>query len=339
MKSVAVRIFAAALLVVAAAAPSVNAQRTEPEFLWLSPSALGTGKSVLKKLQDAADHGYRLVPLPPSDSLLLVHKPAEPSEPVEYAFVSSAKETEEKAAIGFRLVSSGVMVRTKGATTRTHEYAHVATRLRQSMESELRVAATDGFRVVSLGLVPVLGVSSFVNGVDNTEFVAILERRLNATPSTRAEYIVLSSLKSSTMQRELQAAADRGYRLPSFQGAWGATVLLEKADDADRLEYLVLSTAKIATMEGEMSKAAAEGYRFALALNSGAREFAIVMQRAKGSRVRTHEQVVRAANRIGTLKRETMTDIEKGFLPVGFTSVSGFVHNPEEVMVLERAVR
>ena len=191
--------------------------------------------------------------------------------------------------------------------------------------------------MVALALQPVLGVRSFVTGVDDSEFVAIMERPVQPTGGALPEYIVLSSLKVATMQTELQAAADRGYRL--FDAAWGSTVLLEKIGDADPIDYLALSTANTATMEREMAKASAEGYRFAATLGGGFREFVVVMQRPKGNRLRTHEQVLHAAARLGTLKRETLARMEKGFRVVGLTYVSGFGRNVETVAILERPVQ
>ncbi|HMD37197.1 MAG TPA: hypothetical protein VKH42_19615, partial [Vicinamibacterales bacterium] len=294
-------------------------------------------KAMMRDLQAAADRGYRLVPLPSVSFLMLVQKSADATERVEYVFAWTGKDMDQKAALGYRLVNNFVMVRNKGITVRTHEYSEVATRLRQSMENELLVAARQGFRVVGLALQPIVGVRSFLTGVDDSEFVAIMERPVQPTGAAPPEYIVLSSLKAATMQTELQAAADRGYRL--FDAAWGSTVLLEKTGHADPIDYLTLSTANTATMEREMAKASGEGFRFAATLGSGFREFVVVMQRPKGNRLRTHEQVLHAAARLGTLKREMLTRMEKGFRVVGLTYVSGFVRNPETVAILERPVQ
>ena len=334
-----VTLLLAAAAVVFAGLPPASAQRADPEFRWLSPSTWGTMKGVMRDLQSAADRGYRLVPLPPASFLLLVQKSADSSEPVEYTLAYGGKDMDKQAAVGYRLVSNFVMVRRKGSTARTHQYAEVATRLRQSMEDELRVAVKQGFRVIWLTSQPILGLRSFLGGVDDTEFVAILERPVEATQAAPPEYIVLSSLKVATMQAELQAAADRGYRLLPFEAAWGSTVLLEKAGDVEPIEYLALSTAKTATMQAEIDKASSAGYRFAATLGSGFREFVVVMQRAKGVATRTHEQVLHATTRTGTLKRESLADLEKGFRVAGLTDFDGFARNPETVVILERPAR
>ena len=330
----------AAAMVFAGLAPGANAQRADPEFLWVSPSAWAVNqKGLLRDLQAAADRGYRLVPLPSNGFLLLVQKSVDPSEPVEYIFAWRPKDMNEKAALGYRLVNAFVMVRTKGVTVPTYEYAEVATRLRQSMESELLVAAARGFRVVGLAVQPVVGLMSFLAGPDDAEFVATLERPVQATEAAHSEYIVLASQKVGTMQGELQAAANRGYRLLPLNGAWGATVLLEKTGDAEPIEYLALSAASTATMQAEMNKASASGYRFAATLGSGMREFVVVMQRTNGVRVRTHEQVLHAAARMETLKRELLAELEKGFRIVGLTGFAGFARNAETVAILERPVQ
>jgi hypothetical protein len=328
----------AAVSTVLAGLPAANGQHADPEFRWLSPSTWSVNrKALLRDLQAAADQGYRLVPLPNAGSLLLVRKSADPLEPVEYVFASGGKDMNAKAAIGYRLLNNGVMVRTKGLTARTHEYAEVATRRRESMEHELQVAAKQGFRVVELGLRLIVGARSFA--VSNTEFVAELERPVQPTDLTHPEYLVLSTLKAATMQTELQAAADRGYRLLPLESGWGATALLEKIGEPELVEYLVLSAAKIATMQVEMDKASAEGYRFAGTLGSGSREFAVVMQRAKGARTRTHEQRLLATARLDTLKRESLPELEKGFVVVGLPTAPGLSSNDAIVAIMERPVK
>ena len=316
-----------------------HAQGADPEFIWLSPSTWNIGfKGLLRDLQTAADRGYRLVPLPVTPLLLLVQKSSDGSEPVEYVFASEARDMDAKAAVGYRLVNNNVMVRRKGVTTRTYEYAQVATRLRQSLENELRVAVAKGFRVVDLRLGSVVGLRSFLVGVDDTEFIAILERPAGTTGAAPVEYIVLSSLKVGTMQSELQAAADRGYRLLPFEGAWGATVLLEKFGDPEPIEYLALSTTKTATMQTEMNKASTAGYRFAGTLGRGTREFVVVMQRAKGRPERTHEYVLLGTQRLGTMKRESQAQFARGFRVVGFTT-SGQLTTAESVAIFERSLQ
>ena len=354
MRDVLVRTLTAVVSIAAAIAelPAPAAQRADPELLWLSSFNI---KTLQRDLQTAADRGYRLV-LPTGDyfgfgeRIVLVERTTAQPEPVEYLLLRGAgeeKEMNEAAVKGYRLAGTFnnlfVMQRRRGTTIRTHEYGDVGTRLKQSMENELLVAVARGFRVVGLTTRSVVGIRSMLGGQDR-ELVAILERPVQAAEAVHPEYLILYSLKASTTQAELQAAADRGFRLLPFQGGWGSTVLLEKAGDIEPVEYLVISTAKTGTMQTEMGKASAEGYRFASTFGSGFREFVIAMQRPRGARVRAHEQVVLATSRFKTMERESLAQMANGFRLVGLTSFDSIMgtylgRGPEGVAILERRVQ
>ena len=346
MRSVLVGTLVAVASIGTANADLPAAQREDPELLWLSNPNI---KTLQRDLQAAADRGYRLVPLPTGQfgdffirAVLLEKTTAQP-EPVEYLLLRSG-DVNEAAARGYRFAGAftGVLVmqRRKGNTTRTHEYVALGTRLKHTMEDELLTTVAKGFRVVGL---QTLGLDFPVLHTGQRELAAILERPVQAAEAVHPQYVILYSLKASTTQAELQAAADRGYRLSPLQGAWGSTVLLEKADDIEPIEYVVISAAKTETMQEEIDKASAEGYRFACTLGSGLREFVIAMQRLKGSKARTHEHVLLAASRYKTMERELLTQLAKGFRVVGLTSLDSvtgtfFGRGPEGIAVLERRV-
>ena len=71
-----------------------------------------------------------------------------------------------------------------------------------------------------------------------TSSVAAVLALLSIAPMAEAQvaapdYVFLDTEKTSTLQRELQAAADNGYRLVSGYGSWGRpTVILEKSSRA-----------------------------------------------------------------------------------------------------------
>ena len=153
----------------------------------------------------------------------------------------------------------------------------------------------------------------------------------------KPEYLVLDTAKTSTMQKELQEAADRGYRLVAGQGSWQLSAILEKTPgDAEAIEYVLLSTSKSGTMQKEMDESSAQGYRFASVLGIG-KEVIIAMHRKRGTTARTHRQMLLATSKISTMERELAAEAVKGFSFVGqtvFTSVFGGL---EFVAILERA--
>jgi hypothetical protein len=150
-----------------------------------------------------------------------------------------------------------------------------------------------------------------------------------------ADYVLIDTMKTSTMQKELQSAADRGYRIVPGQGTWLLSALLQKpATEAEPVDYILLATAKSGTMQTEMNAAAAQGYRFASVLGIGP-EVVVCMERRKGATARSHEQKLLATTKIGTMEKELLAEAAKGFRFVGQTVFTNWL-GPEYVAILER---
>lgn len=125
------------------------------------------------------------------------------------------------------------------------------------MQKELNQAAEEGFRFGAF-----MGGSTAFGG---NEVVAVMTR----TPggSGRFAYKLLATSKTSTMQRELQEAADAGYEYKGqsiFESLGGREVvlILERDKDAEprAWEYLLLATSKTSTMQKELTQAGRSGY-------------------------------------------------------------------------------
>ena len=155
----------------------------------------------------------------------------------------------------------------------------------------------------------------------------VLLALLSLTPTAAAQvaapdyvfpdYVFLDTKQTSTLQRELQEAADNGYRLVSGYGSWGRpTVILEKVLEPEPIEYLLLATAKTGTLQDEIAEAATQGYRLASVFEEGG-EAVVVMQRAPGQADPTHEYVVLGAKRLGTMEEEFLAAAANGFKLVG----------------------
>ena len=138
-----------------------------------------------------------------------------------------------------------------------------------------------------------------------------------AAQVTAPHYVFLDTEKTSTLQRELQEAADNGYRLVSGYGSWGRpTVILERVLEPEPIEYLLLATAKTGTLQDEITEAAAQGYRLASVFENGG-EALVVMQRAPGQAAPTHEYVVLGTKRLDTMEEEFLAAAANGFKLVG----------------------
>jgi len=145
-----------------------------------------------------------------------------------------------------------------GQTSGTFDHRVLATNRTSTMEKELNEAAEAGFRFQA-----VMGGESALGG---KEVVVIMSRQEGRTG--RYGYRLLATSKTSTMQNEMQEAADAGFRYRGqtvFQSAFGGdevVVILERDKDAPRgsAEYKLLSTTKTSTLQKELQQAGAAGY-------------------------------------------------------------------------------
>ena len=150
-------------------------------------------------------------------------------------------------------------------------------------------------------------------------------------------YLMLSTLKTSTMQKELDAAAAEGFRVvtgsPTSTNEWA--VLLERvADAAAPYHYRLLATTKISTMRKELNEAAAEGYRLlprTMTSKSGFLSVEVVMlvEKAPNSD-RRYEYRLYAT----TSEKKMRAEIEKAEAE-GFT-LAGMVSRGEHMVIMER---
>jgi hypothetical protein len=99
--------------------------------------------------------------------------------------------------------------------------------------------------------------------VGNGEIITVM--RKNADPNQRYFYKLLATSRTSTMQKELQAAGAEGYDYRG-QTARGEVILILELDRTlkvrKKYDYRLLATSKTSTMEKEMNDAASQGFIF-----------------------------------------------------------------------------
>ena len=156
------------------------------------------------------------------------------------------------------VVASFISVPVTAQDTPGYEYRVLATSMTSTMERELNAGAEAGFRFqTAMG-------GETANG--GNEVVAVMARRAGVRP--RVSYRLLATSKTSTMEKELQAAADQGfeYRAQSvFHSSFGGdevVCILERDADAraQHVQYRLLATAKTSTMQKELQQIGAAGY-------------------------------------------------------------------------------
>ena len=130
---------------------------------------------------------------------------------------SMEEELNETAASGFRLQSamggqrffSGsevavIMSRADGETEARYHYRVLAANKTSTLQKELQDAARDGYEYRAQTV--------FDTAFAGKEVVVILERDLDRSEPP-AEYLVLATSRTSTMDKELANAGDQGYEV------------------------------------------------------------------------------------------------------------------------------
>lgn len=140
------------------------------------------------------------------------------------------------------------------------EYRVLATSKTSTMEKELNEAAAAGYRFSKA-----MGGKSANGG---QEVIVALVKDPTASGQAVRKYKLLATAKTSTMQREMQQAADEGYAYRDqmvFESAFGGkevVVIMELNRSGKELHssYRLLATTKTATMQKELQEAGAQRY-------------------------------------------------------------------------------
>ena len=138
------------------------------------------------------------------------------------------------------------------------EYRMLATTKTSTMEKELNEAAESGFRFRD--------VMGGITAGGGNEVVAVLSR--DGESKGRFSYRLLATSKTSTMEKELQDAADKGFEYrgqtvfkSAFAGEEVVCILERDADNqSHKSQYRLLATSKTSTLEKELQQAGAAGY-------------------------------------------------------------------------------
>ena len=157
------------------------------------------------------------------------------------------------------LVSLGGVHRTLVAQTKPIEFRVLATNKTSTMEKELNEAAEAGFRFQSS-----MGGETAIGG---SEVVSVLSR--SGEGKGRFAYKLLATSKTSTMEKELQEAAEEGFDYRGqtvFKSTFGGqevVCILERDKDAasSKIQFKLVATTKTSTLEKELLAAGAAGYQ------------------------------------------------------------------------------
>jgi hypothetical protein len=169
------------------------------------------------------------------------------------------------------------------AQTPIIDYKVLATGKTSTMEKELNEGAEAGFKFQS-----VMGGETAFGG---NEVVVVMSR--SGPTKARYAYKLLATAKTSTMQREMQEAADRGFHyrgqtvFETLLGGDEVVVILERDENAEPrpFEYRLFATSKTGTLQKELLETGAAGFEvLGLTVSStavGGRELVAITRRAR----------------------------------------------------------
>lgn len=153
------------------------------------------------------------------------------------------------------------------------------------------------------------------------------------------DYRLLATSRTSTMEKEMNQAADAGYVFggvmggESSMGGKEVIVVMTKDTDAPAADrkYKLLATSRTGTLQKELQQAGDEGFEycgqtvFESAL--GGREVAVILQRTADAKVKRIEYKLLATSRTSTMEKELRQAGDAGFkfldVVVGKTALGG----------------
>ncbi len=158
--------------------------------------------------------------------------------------------------------------------TGNEKYKLLATIKTSTMQKEMDEVSAQGYRIL---------VGS---PTSNAEMAVFLSR--DGTPEEPYKYKLLATTRTGTMQKELNEAADGGFRLipstmiakPQLLGGVEIVMIMERPPKVVKeYEYKLLATSRTSTLQKEVTEAQAAGFAIVGMVSRG--EHMVVMERVK----------------------------------------------------------
>jgi hypothetical protein len=163
-------------------------------------------------------------------------------------------------------------------------------------------------------------------------------------------YKLLATSKTSTMEKEMNAAAGDGFEFAGVMGGSTAgggqevVVVMARQGEAvnSRFHYKLLATSKTSTMQKEIQLAGDAGYKYegqtVFQSTFGGEEVVVILERDRQATPALHEYQLLAASKTSTMEKELAEAGRAGFQFVGMT-VSKTAMGGSEVLVITRRER
>jgi len=174
--------------------------------------------------------------------------------------------------------------------------------------------------------------------------------RSHQDSSRRYDYRLLATNKTSTMQKEMNQAADAGFRFSGVMGgetSFGGSeaVVIMHRDPAnesrERFQYKLLATNKTSTMQKELQEAGDLGFEYkgqtVFSSTFGGKEVVVILEKDRESAATQWEYKLLATSRTSTMQKELSEAGAQGFAFVGVTVAETALGGKEVVSILRRS--
>jgi hypothetical protein len=161
------------------------------------------------------------------------------------------------------------------------------------------------------------------------------------------DYRLLATSKTSTLEKEMNEAADAGFRFSFVMGGETAlggsqgVAVFTKTGQAGRYSYKLLATSKTSTMQKEMQEAADGGFEYRgqtiFSSTFGGQEVVCIMERDKEVTGQSSDYKLLATTKTSTLEKELREAGAAGYELMGMTVAKTAIGGKELVAIMRKA--
>lgn len=172
---------------------------------------------------------------------------------------------------------------------------------------------------------------------------------LTTSVSAQIEYKLIATKKTSTAEKEINQAADAGFRFEGVSGgktAFGGAevvVIMSKPTETEaqgRYQYKLLATNKTSTMQKELQQSGDEGYEYCgqTVYESffGGDEVVVILEKDSKAEIKNFEYKLLATSKTSTMQKEIRQAGEAGYKFIGLTTGKTAFGGSEVVVILRR---
>jgi len=164
---------------------------------------------------------------------------------------------------------------------------------------------------------------------------------------TSYDYRVLATSKTSTLEKEMNQAADAGFRFSFVMGGETAVggsegiAVFAKTGESAKYSYKLLATSKTSTMQKELQEASDGGFEYrdqtVFKSTFGGLEVVCILERDKEGPGRKYEYKLLATSKSSTLEKELREAGAAGYEVMGLTVSKTALGGKELVAITRRA--